>query len=218
MALCQHRAQPRGKLAAPMKVVEQRGLALPALAVQAVKFRIERIGEFSRPLLAALAHDSPRRRPQNGPVLGDKRFPGRLGAVPKRARQRQIFQVKRPQIILCRLSRRGRKMMCRAAVKRGGKLLAGNIPARRAGSYVQQLQERRVLGEELLESRDGSFRRHRTYLPSGTAARSASADCSAKQSPANSQSEAGTDQKDVFHASRVASIVPLDYSPRLFRR
>ena len=204
-----------------MKIVEQRGLALPTLPVQAVKFRIERIGEFSRALLATLAHDSACRRAQNGPVFGDKLFPGRLGGLPKRACQRQIFQVKPAEILLCRFSRRGRKMMRRAPVKRGGKLLAGNVPARCARPYVQQLQERRVLGEELLESRDGSFRRHRKYLPSGTATRTARALTVPRNShPGNHAitpthavtcSEAATEEKDVFHTGPRG----LAHAPRL---
>lgn len=79
-----------------------------------------------------------------------------------------------------------------------------------------------MLGEELLESRDGSFRRHRAIFPlepkrdqreRGMFRETVTRGLSPRR---GNRSEAGTDQKDVFHASRAASIapsiMPLDFS------
>ena len=96
--LREHRAQPGGKLAASVKIVEQRTGALAARAIEPVQLGIERIGEFARAGFSRRADDGARRRIEQRPVRRDELVPRRLGAALQRTDEGEIFEMERAEV------------------------------------------------------------------------------------------------------------------------
>jgi hypothetical protein len=163
-------AQPAGKLAAPVEIVEQRIFADGPRAVKAIKLTVDRIGKLPRTRFSARANDGPCRSLQDGAILSDELLLGWLRTMPECASQRQIFEVKRLQIGFCDFRRRlpRGKAVYYAAVQCCCKFLVSNVPTGGVRAHVERFQKRGVCGARIQESVDESFWRHRGYDRSRT--------------------------------------------------
>src|SRR5687767_4681491 len=135
MALRQHRAQPGGQAAAPMKVPQQR-LADSASLIEAVKICVKRIGKLAR---GARRVERISGAIQTGPHFEDEMIPGRGVSEHTGTRQGQIFEVERGQVsrhvAWCRAARR--KRLGAARFERGRKCRRRYTPTLRLRLTIQ---------------------------------------------------------------------------------
>ncbi len=131
-------------------------------AIQAVQLGVQRIGQFTRAGFAGRADDGARGGVQHGAVGGDELLPGRGGAPPQRAGQRQILQVQGFQVFGEGIAagRRCTEAMRRAPIQRAGKILGRDFPAGGAALGVQAGKERGVRREKGGKAGGGSIGSH----------------------------------------------------------